>query len=149
MGNHLGVGFRLKDHTGGCELLAQGPVIFDDPVLNHRHPAAAIPVGMGVVLFRLAMGRPAGMADPAKPWRTVTIHTNDEIVELAFGAKAVQILALQRGDAGGVIAAVLQLAKPFKQQRCRVSRTNHRNDAAHIKKPGLAGLVVWVLNQIQ
>ena len=149
MGNHLGVGFRLKGHTGGCEPLAQSPVVFDDPVLNHRHPAAAIPVGMGVVLFRLAMGRPASVADPAKPRRTVTVHTNGEVVELSFGAKAVQILALQRSDARGVIAAVLQLAKAFQKERCRVSRTNHRDDAAHIKKPGLAGLVVWVLNQIQ
>ena len=149
MGNHLGVGFRLKDHTGGRELLAKSPVIFDDPVLNHRHPAAAIPVGMGVVLFRLAMGRPAGMADPAKPRCTLTVHTNAEVVQLSFRAQAVQILALQGGDTGGVVAAVLQLTEAFKQQRCRVSRTNHRNDAAHIKKPGLAGLVVWVLNQIQ
>jgi hypothetical protein len=89
------------------------------------------------------------MADPAKPWRTVTVHTNGEVVQLSFGAKAVQIVALQRGDARGVVAAVLQLAKSFQEERCRVSRTDHRNDAAHIKKPGLAGLIEWVLNQIQ
>ena len=87
MGNHFGVGFRLKAHTSGRELFAQGPVVFDDPVLNNRNPATAITVGVGVVLLRLAMGRPAGMADPAKPWCTFAVHTNAEVVQLSFGRR--------------------------------------------------------------
>ena len=55
-----------------------------------------------------------------------------------------QILALQRGNARGVVAAVFQLPKSFQQERGRISRTDHRNDSAHTKKPGGAGLILWV-----
>ena len=119
-------------------------MVFNDPVLNDSNPATAITVGVGVVLLRLAMSRPAGMTDPAKTWRTLTVHTNGEVVQFSFRTKAMQILALQRGDARGVIAAVFQLPKSFQQERCRISRTDHRNDSAHTKKPGGAGLILWV-----
>ena len=144
MGNDLGIGFRLKAHTSCRELFAQGPMVFNDPVLNNRNPATAITVGVGVVLLRLAMGRPAGVADPAKPGRTLTAHTNAEVVQLSFRTKTMQILALQRGNARGVVAAVFQLPKSFQQERGRISRTDHRNDSAHTKKPGCAGLILWV-----
>ena len=66
MRNHLGVGVGAKRDPGRRELVTEQPVIFDDAVLHHRHATRAIAVGMGVVLLRLAMGGPAGVADAAE-----------------------------------------------------------------------------------
>ena len=144
MGNHLGISFRLEAHTRSRELLTQRAVIFNDPVLNHGDPAASVTMGVGVVLLWLSVRSPAGMTNPAKPRSPLSLHTRGEVLQLSFGTDAVQFRVLQCGNARGVIAAVFQLPKSFQQERGRISRTNHRNDAAHIKKPGLAGLILWV-----
>jgi hypothetical protein len=72
------------------------------------------------------------------------LHTGYEVIQLSFGTDAVQFLVLHCGNARGVIAAVFQLPKSFQQERGRISRTDHRNDSAHTKKPGGAGQILWV-----
>ncbi len=75
MRNDLGVSFRLKAHTRSRELLPQRAVILNNSVLNYSDPAASVTVGVGVVLLRLSMGRPAGMTNPAKTRSTLFLHT--------------------------------------------------------------------------
>ena len=65
-------------------------MVFDDAVLHHRHTAIAATVGMGVALFRLAMGGPAGVADAALSWSPLLVETSREIDELSLGSQAVQ-----------------------------------------------------------
>ena len=48
----------------------QAPAVLDDPLLHHRHPTRAIEMGVGVVLLRPAVRRPARMAYPAQPCST-------------------------------------------------------------------------------
>ena len=61
MGDNLGVRFGGEDVPPGGELLAQLAEILDDAVMDHRDAVAGM--GMGVVLGRLAVGRPAGVAN--------------------------------------------------------------------------------------
>ena len=63
MGNHLSVSVGLEDVAFGLQALPQFAIVFDDAVLHHGNAASHIPVGVGVVFFRLAVGGPAGMAN--------------------------------------------------------------------------------------
>ena len=60
-GGDLGIGLGGEAMALGGELLAQRAEILDDPVMNHRKPVAGVRVG--VVLGRLAVRRPARVAD--------------------------------------------------------------------------------------
>ena len=63
MGHHFGVGFRLEFISRVLELLLQGHVIFDNPVV-HQHAALGA-MRMCVLLGWLPVGRPPRMPDAA------------------------------------------------------------------------------------
>ena len=99
--NDLGVGVRAEDHTGGLELLAQAPVVLDDPVLHHREAAWTVEVRVGVALLRLAVGRPAGVTDAALPLGPLGLKTGREVRELALSAQTGQpCISSNCGNAG-------------------------------------------------
>ena len=91
------------------------------------------------------------MANAAVPRGADGVETGREIDEFAFSPQAGEPAGLgqssasrrlNRGQAGGVVAPVFQLAQALQQQGGRLPRTDHRNDAAHTdregtKKPGL------------
>ena len=156
VGNHLGVGVGTEHDAAGLKLLPEAAMVLDDAVLDHRQTAAAIEMGMGVALLRLAMGGPAGMADAAVARGPLGLVTGREIDQLPLGPEAVQQAfraarirgwapstqpastaatsygdRLHGGDAGRVIAAVFQLAQPFQQLGSHLPRSDQGNDAAH------------------
>ena len=155
MGDHLRVGVGAEDHALGLELLAQAAVVLDDAVLNHRHLATAIEVGVGVALLGLAVGGPTGVANAAVARGADGVEAGREVDQLALGPQAGELAGFalgatsrglnrgrNRGQASGVVAAVFQLAQALEQQGGSLPRTDHRNDAAHTdregtKKPGL------------
>ena len=63
MGHHFGVGLGHELGAAGLELGAQLAEIFDDAVVNDRHPVGGVRVRVGFI--GPAMGRPAGVADAA------------------------------------------------------------------------------------
>jgi hypothetical protein len=65
VGDDLAVGLRLEGAALGLHLLAQGPEILDDAVVDERD--AADDVRVGVADGRRAVGRPARMGDPDRP----------------------------------------------------------------------------------
>ena len=119
VGDHLGVGVREEGDARRLQLLPQAAVVFDDAVLHHRQLAAAIEMGVGVALLGPAVGGPAGVADAAVAGGAAFLEALAEVHQLAFGPQAVEGAGAARcgvgrqlhgGDAGGVVAAVLQLA---------------------------------------
>ena len=48
----------------GHQLGAQGGVVLDDPVVDDGQAPGAVEVGVGVLRRRVAVGGPAGVADP-------------------------------------------------------------------------------------
>ena len=64
-----------------------------------------------VVLGRLAVGGPAGVPDPDMALQRFRLQPLFQILQLALGAAAREVIAFERGDAGGIIAAVF---KPFE-----------------------------------
>ena len=63
MRDGLGVGLGAQDVAVGRELLAQLDVVLDDAVVHDRDLAGAVDVRMRVLLARLAVRRPARVAD--------------------------------------------------------------------------------------
>ena len=63
---------------------------------------------MRVVLGRLAVGGPAGVADADVALERFGIQPLFEVLQLALGAAAREVTAFQRGDAGGIIAAIFK-----------------------------------------
>ena len=98
MGDHLGVRLGAEQHPFGLQLLPQAAVVLDDAVLHHRQLAASIEVGVGVALFRLAVGGPAGMADAAVARGALGLKAGREIDQLALGLEAVEPRPIHAGD---------------------------------------------------
>ena len=93
---------------------------------------------MGIALFRLAMGGPAGVANAALPRGTLGFKTSGEIAQLSLGPQASQLtLTRDRRNPSRVIAAVLQLTKTLQELGCRFSGAHQGNDSAHTKKARL------------
>ena len=49
--------------TGGGESAGEFGMVLDDPVVHQGHPARAVEMRMRVVLRRVAVGGPPGVAD--------------------------------------------------------------------------------------
>src|SRR5207237_7434030 len=74
-----------------------------DAVMHHRDPVGRD--RMGVLLVRLAVRRPTGMADPNRALYRLALQPGHEVGKLAFGAPALDPAVGQGRDAGGVVAA--------------------------------------------
>ena len=83
--------------------------ILDDAVVDDRDLGAH--VRMGVALGRPAVRRPARVADAGAPCERLVQQAAFEIAQLALGAAALEVAVLDRGDAGRVIAAILEPAQ--------------------------------------
>ena len=88
------------------ERFAQLAKILDDAVVNHGDAIGRM--RMRVVLGRLAVGGPAGVPDPGVALERFGIQPLFEVLQLALGAAAREVVAFQRGDACGIIAAIFK-----------------------------------------
>ena len=90
----------LADETvPACgQFFAQLAEVFDDAVVDHRQTHGRM--GMRVVLGRLAVGRPARVADADVAQKRLALKARSKVAQLALGAAALKTAALQRSDAG-------------------------------------------------
>src|ERR1700730_1578207 len=86
---------------------------------------------MGVALRRLAVGRPARVADADRAGQRRHAESRLEIDQLALGAAAVDVAVDQRGDARRVVAAIFQPLQRLDQQRRDGRFADNSDDAAH------------------
>ena len=110
MADRLGVGLALEGDALGLEFGLELAVVLDDPVMDDGEPLGGMRMGVG--LGRCAVRRPAGVADADRALQRLGLQSVEEIDQLALGAPAGQPAVLQRRDAGGIVAAVLQ---PFQR----------------------------------
>src|SRR3546814_12717037 len=87
-----------------------------------------------VVLGRPPVGRPAGVADADGAVQRALGDDAGEIGKFALGAPAVDRAVAQRGDARGVVAAVLQALEAVEQQGSPGRLAQDTDDPAH--EPG-------------
>ncbi len=148
VGDDFGVGLGDEVVAGGLQLGAQLVVVLDDPVVHQADPAGggdargfarigdrdARPVrevGMGVVHHRRAVRRPAGVGDAGAAMQVIGLHVRRELGHARRAARPAQLAVLVQGDAARVVAAVLEAAQAFDQDRNDVSRADGSDDSAH------------------
>ena len=90
VGDDLGVGLRAEVVAVLDQLAAQLGVVLDDPVENDVDLAAAVAVGMGVLLGDPAVGRPAGVGEAD---RRLGLGDGDGAPRLVRSATAARRLA--------------------------------------------------------
>ena len=129
VGEDLGVGLGAELVPRPRQRLLQLEMIFDDPVVDHRH--AAVLVRVRVLVGRLAVRGPAGVADAGGALRHRLAEALLQIRQLALGPHHRQAVVAEDGDAGRIVSAVLQLPQPLDQQACALLIPDVSHDAAH------------------
>ncbi len=129
LGDDLGVGVALEGAPLGLQLLAQLGIVLNDPVMHQGDSAG--PLGVGVALGRGAVGGPAGVADADGAEQGVLVQHGLQGADLALGAAAFDMVADHGGDAGGVVAAVLESFEAVDQTLGHRLHADDANDAAH------------------
>ena len=133
MGDDLGVGVGDEGVAGGGELFFEGDVVFDDAVVDDDEGTGAVAVGMRVLFSGAAVGGPAGVADAEGAVDGVGGDDGFEVAEFAGGTAELEGGgASGYGDAGGVVAAVLEAAQAFNDDGDDGLRTDVSNDSTHV-----------------
>ncbi len=119
-----GEGIAQPDQPGTDAL-----VVLHDTVVHQRQSVAA-DVRVGIALGGRAVRGPARMCD-AKPPFDMGLHCHvRERCHATYAAQAVQA-AVDHGQAGRVVAPVLELAQPLEQDGDNVTVGNGCDDSAH------------------
>src|SRR5690606_7733238 len=84
-----------------------------------------------VRLGRPPVRRPAGVADAGGAGQRPLVDQGGEVGELALGAAALDVPVHQGGDAGAVIAAILEPAQRLDQKGAGGVAPDDADDAAH------------------
>ena len=132
MRDDFGVGLGAELVARALQLGAQLFVVLDDAVV-HDGQAVAGDVRMGVALARHAMRGPARVGDAHGSVNGRLIQRLLQHLHLAQGAQAGQVPgAVEHGEAGRVVAPVLQAPQAFHQHRDDISPGDGPNDSAHM-----------------
>src|SRR5580693_5228171 len=130
VGDHFGVGFGSEAIAQALEIGTQRLVILDYPVVHDRD-AVARDVWVGIVRGGHAVSRPAGMGDAHRTADRSRINRVLKHLHLADGPQARDPAAVDDGDAGRIVAAVLEAAQTFHEYGYRVALRDHTHDATH------------------
>ncbi len=129
MGDDLGVGIGLELLTLGLQLRLEFGKVFNDAVVDDRHLAEAMWVG--VANAGGAVRRPAGMADADDTWQRLFVDDGFEVANLAGRATTLWTFGCLDGDTGRIVAAIFEPTQRFKQARGDVRIADDTNNAAH------------------
>src|SRR5690606_38257372 len=135
VGDGLGVGVRLELVALGAQLAAQGLVVLDDAVVHHADFEA---VAAGVVRMRVVLGDapvrgPAGVGDAGRGAGLRLAGAGRQVGDASHGPYTVDA-PVQRGEAGGVIPAVLELAQAFDEDGDDIALGDGPYDSAHLAR---------------
>ena len=123
----------VKTRPAARDLALQRLEILDDAVVDDGDALGR--VRMGIRFGRRAVRRPARVADAGRAGERLGLQPRLEIDELAAGAPARQLAILERGDAGGIVAAIFEpLQRIDDERRDRLAAQNADNPA-HSGKP--------------
>ena len=108
-------------------------VVFDDAVVHDDEGAGAVAVGVGVFFGGAAVGGPAGVADAVGAVDGVCRARMASRLRSLPGARRSWsgVAAAGDGDAGGVIAAVLEAGEAFHDDGDAGLRADVTDDSAH------------------
>ena len=126
--------------TSTCPSADQGPgqlgVVLDDAVVDQGQPAGAVEMGMGVLGGRACRGWPNGCGRSRCPSGRASCDpcSRRSLTEWVPWAARIRhrVSSVDEGDAGRVVAAVLQTAQTLDEQRQCVVGACDPDDSAHV-----------------
>src|ERR1043166_5957270 len=131
----LGVGLGLELVPRLLQPLLEREEVLDDAVVDDDDLAGAVAVRVGIVLVRLAVRGPARVAHAERAFERLLAELRLEVAELPLGAHDLDAVAVDDGDAGSVVAAVLQFFQSGDEHRHDVTAAYVTNDSAHVCCP--------------
>src|SRR5438552_2545220 len=131
--NDFGIGLRDKDMAAGLQLFAQLGEVFDDPVVDHHDPLVAVGGGMGIDHRRATVGSPPGVADAEPALGHLLGQPLDQGVDLggALHDRGLAVRLVEDGDAGGIIATVLEPLEALHDDGGRRALAQVADDSTH------------------
>ena len=129
MHDGLGVGLGLELVAVGDQLVLQLAEVLDDPIVDHRYLGAH--VRMGIALDRLAVRRPACMAESGQAPQRLVVQARFEVAQLALGPPPLEVAVLDGRDAGRIITPVLEPAQRLDDVTGDRLLAQNSNDATH------------------
>jgi len=95
----------------------QFEIVFDDAVMNDDHAAGAIAMRVCIFFGRTAVRGPTRVAHAVRAIDGIFSQDLFEVAQLAFGPANLQlVIFVNRGNAGGVVAAIFKLAQTLDDQ---------------------------------
>ena len=136
VGEHFGIGLAAKGVPGCLESIAQRNVIFDDAVVDDRDLRAAIQMRMRVDIGGASVRRPARVPETRETGERLREQPLREPVELSLGFRARKhALAIEHGDSGAIVPAILEPLQRIKNDRDAVPETDIPDNSAHWELP--------------
>src|SRR4051794_15316650 len=108
-------------------------VIFDDAVMNQRDIAHAVRVSVN--LGGRAVGCPTRMAHAHRSLEVSVAELFFQALQSAFAPEDLNLILLQNGDAGRVVAAVLEPFQSIEQNSLGIVKSDITYDSAHVFSP--------------
>src|SRR4051812_5010168 len=112
--------------------LLKAVVIFDHTVMDHCDSASAIKMGVRILVRRRAMCGPAGVPQTSSAVQRFFLQQSAQsLINLALLFTKIESPAVQNGDPGTIIPAILEAAKAFENDRTGLSLTEISYNSAH------------------
>jgi hypothetical protein len=135
MGEHLGVGVGAERVPGRLQPLLDLDVVLEDAVVHHDEIAGAVGVRMRVLLGRPTVRGPSRVADADGAGDGPLAQHRLQRLQPARGAPDVQPARVEHGDAGGIVAAVLETPETVDDDVHRALLADVPDDSAHVSLP--------------
>ena len=128
----FGVGLGAECDAASLQFPLQLEVVLDDPVVHENDAAALVAMRVSVLLGGTAVRGPARVTDAVRAGQRPLAKHGLEIGQLARAASHVDAVRADDGDAGRVVAAILEPAEPIEHHRDDFLMTDVSDDAAHV-----------------
>src|SRR3989338_786100 len=133
MRNHFRVGLGLKVVALRLQSSFHVREILDDAVVHERDAVLQADMGVRVLLRHSAVRRPPAVRYSHCPSNRAQRDFPLDLFDLPDILPDLDLAIVDCRDAGGIIAAVLQLLQPFDKQGPRLTVSDIPKDAAHKK----------------
>ena len=128
----FGIGLRFKDMPLGFEERTDGRVVLDDPVVDQGYAVVSVAVWVCVELVHRSVGCPTGVGESEGALdSTDGFELGFEVRDASDGFGDLESVAVDRGDARGVVAAVFESFEPFEEEGLSGFVSDVGDDAAH------------------
>src|SRR5208337_780158 len=123
------------------KLLFERQVVFDDAVVDDDDASGAVAVGVSIFFGGTATRCKEGVADAIGSVEWPQPDGLFEVAQLALGAANLQAFSVTAdGNAGGIVAAVLQPPQAINDYRHNRFLSNVADNTAHGRSPDSAGV---------